>query len=157
VDLSHGKLAEGDGGNYLILLELPEGREISVGGLENISFEPGWYVYAGSARKNLTQRINRHLRKIRKQKHWHLDYLTPHAGIIKALPILSYRNLECELARSLGELGGAAVKGFGSSDCQGGCPGHLYYFAEPPMRNRAFVDMLLRFRHHDSIVKEGKA
>jgi sugar fermentation stimulation protein A len=157
-DLSHGELAGANRGNYLILLELSKKAETAVGSLGTISFEPGWYVYAGSAQKNLSQRINRHLRKIRKQKHWHLDYLTPHVERIKALPILSYRNLECALAGELRKLGGRPIAGFGSSDC--GCkkiyrdPSHLYYFTDPPMGNRAFVSMLLRYRHREGLKKE---
>ncbi|MDR3276332.1 MAG: DNA/RNA nuclease SfsA [Treponema sp.] len=145
VDLSHGALAESDGGNYLLVLELPKAQQVEVGALGSIGFKQGWYVYTGSARKNLARRLARHLRKLRKQKHWHIDYLTPFTGRMKALPIMSYRNLECELARELAALGGAPVAGFGCSDC--GCFSHLYYFPEPPLGNRAFVDMLLRYRH----------
>jgi sugar fermentation stimulation protein A len=149
VDLSHGELAAADSGNYLILLELPEAREIETGALGPLPFEAGWYVYSGSARKNLASRINRHLRKQGKQKHWHMDYLTPWAAAMKALPILSYRNLECDLARELGGLGGRAVPDFGSSDCR--CGSHLYFFAAPPLKNRAFIDMLLRYRHREGL------
>jgi sugar fermentation stimulation protein A len=145
VDLSHGELAASDAGNYLIQLELPETCEIETGSLGTIHFKAGWYVYAGSARKNLAKRISRHLRKIRKQKHWHIDYLTPFAKSIKGLPIMSYRNLECDLAAELAALGGKAVPGFGSSDCH--CPSHLYYFKDRPMGDRKFVEMLLRYRH----------
>ncbi|MFP3091262.1 DNA/RNA nuclease SfsA [Treponema sp. TIM-1] len=153
VDLSHGKLAESNRGNYLILLKIPKPTEIVAGSLGSRLYAPGWYVYAGSAQKNLSTRINRHLRKIRKQKHWHLDYLTPHAETIKALPIFSYRNLECSLAKALADLGGGAVPGFGCSDCR--CKSHLYYFADPPMGNRAFVDLLLRFRHEEGLQRKG--
>ncbi|MFP3040693.1 DNA/RNA nuclease SfsA [Treponema primitia] len=151
VDLSHGKLAESNSGNYLILLELPANQDIEVGALGTIRFKAGWYVYAGSARKNLSQRINRHLRRQRKQKHWHLDYLTPWAGKMKALPILSYRNLECDLARDLEQLGGKPIPEFGSSDC--GCGSHFFYFKAPPMGNREFVDMLLRYRHVEALAR----
>jgi sugar fermentation stimulation protein A len=151
VDLSHGELAEGNRGNYLILLELPKTVPVEPGSLGIMVFAAGWYVYAGSAQKNLSQRINRHLRKVRKQKHWHLDYLTPYAKTIKSLPIMSYRNLECLLAEELGKLGGRAVPRFGSSDC--GCESHLYYFTDPPMKNRAFVDMLLRARHVEGLLR----
>jgi sugar fermentation stimulation protein A len=152
VDLSQRKLAESNGGNYLILLELPEGGTIEIGALGLLPFKAGWYVYAGSARKNLSQRVNRHLRHERKQKHWHMDYLTPWAGKMKALPILSYRNLECDLARDLEKLGGQGMAGFGSSDC--GCNSHLFYFKDPPMGNRDFVDMVLRYRHREGLVKD---
>ncbi|MDR2028850.1 MAG: DNA/RNA nuclease SfsA [Treponema sp.] len=145
VDLSHGELAGSDSGNYLILLELPEERDIPIGALGTVHFSPGWYVYAGSARKNLRKRISRHLRKVRKQKHWHLDYLSPAARVLKGFPVMSYRNLECALAGALKAIGGEAIPGFGSSDCR--CGSHLYYFADPPLQNRAFWDMLLRFQH----------
>jgi sugar fermentation stimulation protein A len=158
VDLSHGELAGANRGNYLILLGLSKKTEATVGSLGTITFEAGWYVYAGSARKNLSQRVNRHLRKLRKQKHWHLDYLTPYADLIKALPIFSYRNLECTLAEELRKLGGRPVPGFGSSDCDGKKfrrdHSHLCYFADPPMGNRAFVDMLLRYRHREGLIPE---
>ena len=153
VDLSHGELAESNRGNYLILLKIPISTEIITGALGPRLYAPGWYVYAGSARINLSARINRHLRKIRKQKHWHLDYLTPQAETIKALPILSYRNLECSLAAALEDLGGRAIPGFGCSDCR--CKSHLFYFTDPPMGNRAFVDLLLRFRHEEGLRREG--
>ncbi|MDR0589455.1 MAG: DNA/RNA nuclease SfsA [Spirochaetaceae bacterium] len=153
VDLSHGKLAESNRGNYLILLRIPQSPEIITGSLGSRLYAPGWYVYAGSAQKSLSLRINRHLRKIRKQKHWHLDYLTPYAETIKALPILSYRNLECFLAKALADLGGKAIPGFGCSDCR--CKSHLYYFTDPPLGNRAFVDLLLRFRHEEGLQRGG--
>ena len=145
VDLSCGVLAEQNRGGYLLLVEIPQSQTVPVGALGTLPFSAGWYVYAGTARKNLSQRLNRHLRKTRKGRHWHIDYLTPYAGKLKALPILSYRNLECDLAHALEDLGGRAVAGFGASDCR--CKSHCYYFAESPMENRRFVETLLRFRH----------
>jgi sugar fermentation stimulation protein A len=149
VDLSHGALAESNGGNYLILLELAGDQDITVGALGTLPFRRGWYVYTGSAQKNLSSRINRHLRKIRKKKHWHLDYLCPGAKTLKAFPIMSYRNRECDLARDLENLGGQGVPGFGSSDCH--CGSHLFYFPDPPMGNRAFVELILRWRHREAL------
>jgi sugar fermentation stimulation protein A len=158
VDLSHGELAASDSGNYLIVLELPKSVKTDIGALGAIQFEKGWYVYAGSAQKNLSHRIRRHVRKIRKQKHWHLDYLTPWAGKIEALPVMSYRNLECDLAGELGKIGGRAVPGFGSSDCgEKGrrCPSHLYYFNTPPLLNPEFTDLLFRYRHREGLKKKN--
>jgi sugar fermentation stimulation protein A len=148
VDLSHGALAESNGGNYLLLLELAEDQDISVGALGTLPFRRGWYVYTGSAQKNLSSRVNRHLRT-RKKMHWHLDYLCPWAKTRKAFPIMSYRNRECDLARDLEGLGGQGVPGFGSSDCH--CDSHLFYFPGPPMGNRAFVELLLRWRHREAL------
>jgi sugar fermentation stimulation protein A len=151
VDLSHGELAAANGGSYLILLELTEETRISVGALGELSFEPGWYVYAGSARKNLSQRMARHLRRVRKERHWHLDYLSPAAKTLMALPIASYRNLECALAGELRRLGARPVRRFGSSDCR--CESPLWFFPGAPLKNRDFVDMLFHFRHQEAFFK----
>jgi sugar fermentation stimulation protein A len=151
VDLSHGKLAAGDGGNYLIIMEIPEPCGVETGALGTLAFSPGWYVYAGSARKNLAKRISRHLQKTGKQKHWHLDYLRPFAKTIRALPVYTYKNLECDLAAALADLGGRGIPGFGCSDCR--CGSHLYYFREDPRKNPAFVDLLFRFRHTEGLEK----
>jgi sugar fermentation stimulation protein A len=147
VDLSHGKLVQADSGSYLILLELPRARTIETGALGPLRYGAGWYVYAGSARKNLSHRIKRHLRR-RKKLHWHIDYLSPWAERITAYPVYSYRNLECELAGALETLGGRGVPRFGSSDCP--CESHLFYFPDPPLKNPAFLELILRFRHREA-------
>ncbi|WP_304242019.1 DNA/RNA nuclease SfsA, partial [Gracilinema caldarium] len=149
VDLSYGGLAEENRGSYLVVLELPDSVQVDVGSLGPVSFKAGWYVYSGSAQKNLTQRIGRHLRHVRKQPHWHLDYLTPHAGKIVGLPIASYENLECELAAELEKIGGTGVPRFGSTDCI--CDSHLFYFSTPPLKNRAFLKVLFTFRHRRAL------
>ncbi|MDR0562551.1 MAG: DNA/RNA nuclease SfsA [Spirochaetaceae bacterium] len=149
VDIRHAALAAEDRGNYLILMEIAEAQDLAVGALGIITILPGWYVYAGSAQKNLSHRTARHLRKIRKRRHWHIDYLTACTKTMSALPILSYRNLECALARGLADLGGRPIPGFGCSDCR--CGSHLFYFPDPPMANRGFVAMLLRYRHRESL------
>jgi sugar fermentation stimulation protein A len=145
VDLSHGALAAADRGSYLVMLEIPRTQNIETGALGSLRYEAGWYLYAGSAQKNLSMRISRHLRRIRKKQHWHIDYLSPHAARIKAYPIYSYRNLECDLAGALEKLGGRGIPGFGSSDCR--CKSHLFYFRDPPLKNPAFLELLLHFRH----------
>ncbi|MEW6565024.1 MAG: DNA/RNA nuclease SfsA [Spirochaetota bacterium] len=149
VDLSYGGLAEENRGSYLLVLELPDSVQVDVGSLGPVAFKAGWYVYSGSAQKNLTQRIGRHLRHVRKQPHWHLDYLTPHAGKIVGLPIASYENLECELAAELEKIGGTGVPRFGSTDCS--CGSHLFYFSSPPLKNRAFLKVLFTFRHRRAL------
>jgi len=149
VDLSYGGLAEENRGSYLVVLELPDSVQVDVGSLGPVAFKAGWYVYSGSAQKNLTQRIGRHLRHVRKQPHWHLDYLTPHAGKIVGLPIASYENLECELAAELEKIGGTGVPRFGSTDCS--CGSHLFYFSSPPLKNRAFLKVLFTFRHRRAL------
>ncbi|MDR1747655.1 MAG: DUF123 domain-containing protein, partial [Spirochaetaceae bacterium] len=63
--------------------------------------------------------------------------------------VCSYLNLECALAENLALMGGVPVAGFGSSDCR--CGSHLYYFPYPPEGDRAFMEMLFRFRHIEGL------
>jgi len=148
VDLAAAAAAGENRGSYLVLLEIPATVTVEVGALGSLVFPAGWYVYAGSARRNLKQRLARHLRRVRKRTHWHLDYLTPQAGKMIGLPIASGENLECGLARAMAKAGGVGVAGFGCSDCS--CDSHLYRFDGPPLENPAFVDLLLRFRHREA-------
>ncbi len=149
VDLSYGSLAEENRGSYLVALELSEAVQIDVGSLGPVAFKAGWYVYSGSAQKNLAQRVARHLRHSRKGLHWHIDYLSNQGGKIIGLPIASENNLECELAAALRRIGGEAVPRFGSSDCC--CESHLYYFPDPPLKNRSFLSLLFYFRHRRAL------
>jgi len=116
---------------------------VDVGGLGKVLFRKGYYVYAGSARLNLTKRIERHLRR-RKQFHWHIDYLRDRAESCRALPVRSSQDLEHDLARTLGNLADWTIPRFGSSDCT--CPTHLFGFRENPIHDPQFVGMLLHFR-----------
>jgi sugar fermentation stimulation protein A len=144
VDLSHQVLVEEDRGSYLAVLEIPEARRVTVGALGALDFAAGWYVYAGSAQRNLSARVRRHTIRTRKKCRWHLDYLTPHAKTVIPLPIRAYRNLECDHARDLAALGARPIQRFGSSDCR--CESHLFFFPSPPLENKAFVATLLSHR-----------
>ena len=113
-------------GSYILLLELRERRQVSVGKLGVLHFAEGSYAYVGSALNGLEARINRHFR-MNKKYHWHIDYLLEKAVIYEAILIPEERRLECTLAQALQE-GLSCIRGFGSSDCQ--CPGHLFYASE---------------------------
>lgn len=147
VDLSYGALAAANRGSYLILLELREAATMGVGALGPVHFEPGWYVYCGSAERGLSSRTARHLRTEGKRLRWHIDYLVPAAARLEAFPIAGRENLECCLSAALAALGGIPVPRFGSSDCVSRCGSHLYRFGTPPLKDRAFLDLLFRFRH----------
>jgi len=110
-------------GSYILLLELHELRQISVGKLGILHFTEGCYAYAGSALNGLEARVNRHLR-LKKKHHWHIDYLLDRADIYEVVLIPGEEKMECNLAQALdGSL--SCVRGFGSSDCK--CSGHLFY------------------------------
>ncbi|MCX7655380.1 MAG: DNA/RNA nuclease SfsA [Treponemataceae bacterium] len=141
----HGTLAETNRGSYLVLTELSQQVVVTIGALGSLTLEAGWYVYTGSAQKNLSQRITRHLRKVRKKPHWHIDYLTPFSSCSKGFAIASYHNLECALAVDLQRIGGTPIPHFGCSDCT--CTSHLYYFSTNPLTQRRFLDLLFWYRH----------
>ena len=110
-------------GSYVLVIQLPESRLISVGKLRTAVFDAGYYVYTGSALRGFKTRINWHLRK-EKKLHWHVDYLLQRAEITGLFLIQTEKRLECEVACIL-EKKYNVVPGLGSSDCN--CIGHLFY------------------------------
>lgn len=92
-------------------------------------FESGVYFYVGSVQRNLTAWLERHSRA-EKTLRWHMDYLSAKAKMLGAITIDGTRELECQLAKTLGEMFEQVVPGFGASDCR--CGGHLFYAEELP-------------------------
>jgi sugar fermentation stimulation protein A len=111
-------------GTYIAVFALPQGRPIQVSKLGRFWFEPGIYLYVGSAQRNLPARLARHTRRV-KPLRWHIDYLSTKAAMIGAMVVPGPRERECELAGELRHMYEPAVPGFGASDC--GCGGHLFY------------------------------
>ena len=132
-----------DSGSYMLILHLLEDITISVGSLGHVTFPRGFYIYVGSAKKNLTRRMERHLRK-RKKVFWHIDYLREHAERCMALPIRSSTSLEHEVAFALNRIADWSVPGFGSSDCS--CDTHLFAMHDNPVHSHKFIDVLQYFR-----------
>ena len=124
-------------GCYLLVLHRKRSGTCTVGQLGTIDVPEGYYVYTGSAKKNLSSRVSRHLHK-RKKIHWHIDYLVQSADKVKAYPVYTQNDLECAIAGMISKISDADVPGFGCSDCS--CRSHLFYFAENPAENRNFTD-----------------
>ena len=111
---------------YCLQLKLEQGQEIEVGKKGQVFFPPGYYFYAGQARRGIRKRLARHLAGPPK-KHWHIDYLSCQALPVGMQLYTEDEGSECDLARALDEAGGQIIlPGFGSSDCN--CPSHLYFF-----------------------------
>ncbi|GFP26227.1 sugar fermentation stimulation protein A, partial [Candidatus Hakubella thermalkaliphila] len=102
-----------DIGSYIIILNLKNTQKLSIGELGEITLEKGYYLYVGSARKNLTRRVQRHRRELdigRLQKlvqavhfpHPLINKRFPIAGQISELPNGLRRNETC-LKQSIGE------------------------------------------------------
>ena len=118
-----------DSGVYIAVFYMAKGRIIRVGRLGRFSFRSGVYFYVGSAQRNMSARLDRHGRRD-KALRWHIDYLSSKADMLGAITIVGPRELECQLAKKLGNMFELAVPGFGASDCR--CGGHLFYARELP-------------------------
>jgi sugar fermentation stimulation protein A len=132
-----------DSGSYILVLRMKRDRNLSIGSLGKVRFKKGYYLYIGSAKKNLTQRIERHRRLIKKD-HWHIDHLRAAADFHAALPIRASENLECDIAAAVGRISDRDIPGFGSSDCS--CQTHLFGMTEDPVHSRSFINLLQYFR-----------
>jgi len=97
---------------YILEIWLQRGETIRIGKLGEFYFPQGSYLYLGSARRNLRQRIERHLRK-EKKRFWHVDYLLPY-GSISGVWIGEVA--EEDMGEILEQWLKAPVQGFGSSD-----------------------------------------
>ncbi len=132
-----------DSGSYILILRLKKDEIISVGSLGAMRFRKGYYLYAGSARKNLSQRIARHQRK-RKNLFWHIDHVRHYAEHCSALPVRASADLECEIASALDKIAERNIPGFGASDCR--CSSHLFFMQNDPNHSPQFMQLLLDFR-----------
>ncbi|MFD1452379.1 GIY-YIG nuclease family protein [Oceanobacillus sojae] len=111
---------------YCVKAWLPEDTEsVTIGKLGKFNFSKGYYVYVGSAKRNIRARVDRHI-QIEKKKRWHIDYLRPYLQI-QAVQTYPGEEVECGLFERLRQEneGSMPVKGFGSSDCR--CFSHLFY------------------------------
>ncbi|WP_298703475.1 DNA/RNA nuclease SfsA [uncultured Veillonella sp.] len=141
-----------DRGDYFVVLELPEDIELEIGSKGLMHFQKGYYTYVGSAKANLTKRLERHKRK-RKNLHWHLDYFRSHCDVVAALPVRSSADLECEMSAAMKGIAQWEIKGFGCSDCD--CSSHLYGTTFNPIHNEDFMQVVEDFRMNrlDSTMK----
>jgi sugar fermentation stimulation protein A len=132
-----------DSGSYILILRLREESTIPIGGLGEVKFRRGYYLYVGSARRNLSSRVERH-RRLRKRLFWHVDFLRAVAEFHFAVPIRTQDVLECVIARAVSEIAEWKIPSFGSSDCL--CPSHLYGMAQDPLQSAAFISLLQYYR-----------
>ena len=72
-----------DSGVYIMVMHLDHELDLEIGSKGMMHFNAGYYMYVGSAKANLTKRIERHKRK-RKKMHWHLDYFRGYCEMIVA-------------------------------------------------------------------------
>ncbi len=116
-------------GIYQIRIRVDKICSVPIGKLGTFTFPEGQYTYTGRARKNLTQRIDRH-RRFDKKCFWHIDYFLKNENIkIQDINIISQNSTdECiENQKLLQKHASIVVQGFGATDCQNDCGAHLLY------------------------------
>ncbi len=120
------------GGAYALVLRVQgQAARVRVGSLGEIEFRPGYFCYVGTAARGLAARLERHLRRTDKRRHWHVDYLVERAETLEAIFWPTQRRAECVLSGLVRAKADGEAPGFGSSDCR--CRSHLYYFRRSPL------------------------
>lgn len=125
-----------DSGIYNLIIYLPDSKEIKVGSLGEFKFKKGYYIYTGTAQRNLSARVARH-KSEEKKLHWHIDYLLQFAEIIEVKTWQRDKEFECQIHQGLSQQPEIVepVLGFGASDCD--CNTHLLYSSHLPKINVA--------------------
>jgi Uri superfamily endonuclease len=119
-------------GTYALILKCNSTASVQVGGLGEIEFKPGYYIYIGSAfgPGGVRGRVSRHLRED-KPRHWHIDYLYKHVSPLGVWYSYEPEHLEHMWAQSLHNASGySPIQGFGCSDCR--CFSHLFHTSTNP-------------------------
>ena len=124
---------------YVLIIQLTNDVDISIGALGTRHFAKGMYAYVGSAQVNLEKRISRHFRK-EKRKFWHIDYLLENqaAKILKVFFKKADRTEECKIAREISRRN-EAVSGFGCSDCN--CKSHLFHIEKTDFLQKEMTEL----------------
>jgi Uri superfamily endonuclease len=119
-------------GVYCLVLWLPRACHITLTRRGTCRIERGWYVYTGSAKRNLRPRLLRHLRR-HKRFHWHIDCLRAAASVQQVWVWPWTAGGECRTNAMVRHMPDATypVRGFGASDCR--CFAHLVSFPSEPM------------------------
>ena len=118
---------------YAFVFRVQNHFSCTIGKLGTHRILSGFYVYVGSARKGIMNRLQRHVRKNKKVR-WHIDYLTTSEQCHPYGAMLLSKYSECDLNKKVSLIPGAkiTIKGFGASDCTKRCEGHLHCFALNP-------------------------
>ena len=109
--------------SYQLFINVTKEINLKVGKLGKFRFPVGFYVYTGSAKKNMDKRIKRHLSK-KKNLRWHIDYLLNNDAV-HIIDTKKSKMTECSLNQKT--KGTIIIDGFGSSDCNLCCKSHLKY------------------------------
>lgn len=111
---------------YQLTIQVKKSVLVNVGKLGRFRFPAGFYIYTGSAKRGMQNRLARHLSK-KKKLRWHIDYLLADANV-HVVEVDTFVESECSVNRqTVGEI---IVKGFGAGDCRENCGSHLKYIGD---------------------------
>lgn len=110
--------------SYILLLSVKEHCKIKVGSLGLIDILDGYYIYVGSAKRNVFSRLARHFSKSKKLR-WHIDYLTSNEHVNPEVAFIFINIDEKDIAKMFSSVF-SFVKGFGASDDKFNVS-HLFY------------------------------
>lgn len=135
-------------GTYIVTFRLDADAEgVVVGALGTFRFPAGFYCYVGSmfGPGGVRARTGRHRTRVKTNKKWNVDYLTPLAGAVEVWWTHDPVRRECSWSAALGASAAfdCPVLEFGARDCRkapplrigGGvyrCPAHLDRSLLPP-------------------------
>lgn len=110
-----------NGGVYTLILKAEKGNRIRVGRRKIVDVVPGYYIYVGSALKNLAYRLNRYIALTRedRRKHWHIDYILASQSVFLCSIVYAFTQHKVEPTVALALIGkGFKVvrEGIGSSE-----------------------------------------
>jgi Uri superfamily endonuclease len=109
--------------SYQLHIRVKTPVRIAIGKLGTFEFPAGEYVYTGSGKTNIKERVSRHLSRS-KHLRWHIDYLLSNPEVELIGYTLS-EEPECYVNRKTA--GDVIVPRFGSTDCRSGRGSHLKF------------------------------
>ena len=134
-------------GCYSLVIQLKQRKKIRVGKLGKAEFQPGLYVYTGSAMGGLRARLLRHLSDTKKMR-WHIDhFLNDKQTSVKRIFLYPAAPAqECRQNQKIAATRGArsALCKFGASDCNSGCHSHLIFFPRGSRPRIKGIELRLR-------------
>lgn len=117
-------------GVYLLEIKARKHFFVKSPKFDKVKFKTGYYYYTGSAQKNLSHRIKRHLASS-KIINWHIDHVTtiPQNKVTSVFILKNVnKDYECDFVKTLSTEFNLsfAAEGFGNGDCDK-CTSHLLY------------------------------
>lgn len=148
-------------GAYALITQVNKTVNVKIKSLRHAKFEPGVWIYVGSAMGNgstsLENRLNRHFRK-EKTIYWHIDYLLDiGTELVEAIWAESANHVECDIAQAISAHPSynPGMKGFGSSDCTRGCAAHIFQYLGNEPAQTALLQIFRGLNLQPNVTKDG--